>query len=210
MRKRKILLLTVITLLISMLAGCGNSVTTTNTTKVKKIALTEENIQKVFVDKYEVGVNTILDEHKSIDAIFKPKENIKKKEARSALKEIENTLHKNFDIANDNSIEISYNGNTIIKSDGVKIQIGGAPNIEVGQTYGFHYYSMATKFNLINPADGVQVSAKDDEDGDITSKMKLKNPEVLTKTGKQNLIYEVTDSDGNTVTCDDLKVEITK
>ena len=59
-------------------------------------------------------------------------------------------------------------------------------------------YSMSTKFNLFNPIKGATVTATDDEDGDITNKVKLKNSEVLTKLGKQTLIYEVIDSDGNT------------
>ena len=69
---------------------------------------------------------------------------------------------------------------------------------------------MATKFNLLNPSEHVKVTAKDVEDGDITNKIKLKNSDVLTKIGEQKLNYEVTDSDGNTITNNDLKLQITK
>lgn len=55
----------------------------------------------------------------------------------------------------------------------------------------------------------MKITAKDREDGDLTSKIKLKNNDSLTKIGTQTLTYTVTDSDGNIVTSD-LDIEITK
>ena len=211
MRKNKInellLVISIVSLVFSV-TGCSSSAA--SNTKTEKLALTKENVQKVFATQYDVGINSILVEHKSFSGVFISKKDIPKDKARETLKEIENTLHKNFDISNDNLIDISRNGHTIIKNDSGKIQIGEAPLIEIQEPLDFHKYSMATKFNLLNPTKNVQVTAKDVEDGDITSKIKLKNSEVLTKIGEQKLIYEVTDSDGNTETNNAFKIEITK
>lgn len=207
-KSNKLLLIIAVVPLVFSITGCSSSAS--SNTKTEKLALTKENVQKVFANQYDVGINTILAKHKSISGVFISKKDIPKNKSNEALKEIENTLHKNFDINNDNLIEISRNGHTIIKDDSGKIQIGEAPLIEIQEPLDSHKYSMATKFNLLNPSENVQVTAKDDEDGDITSKIKLKNSDVLTKIGEQKLIYEVTDSDGNRETNNDLKLEITK
>jgi hypothetical protein len=192
------------------ITGCSSS--SSSNTKTEKLALTKENVKKVFSDEYDVGVDAIFDEHKSVSIVLNSKKDIPKNKENETLKEVENTLHKNFDISNDNKIDISRNGLTIIKKYSGKIQKGEAPLIEIPlpTLLELPQYSMATKFNLLKPVEHVQVSAKDDEDGDITSKIKLKNPNVLTKIGNQTLIYEVTDSDGNIEINNNLKIEITK
>lgn len=207
-KTNKLLLIIVAVSLLFSITGCSSSAS--DNTKTEKLELTKENVQKVFASQYDVGIKAILDEHKSISGVFISKKDISKNKAKETLKEIENSLHKNFDISNDNIIEILRNGHTIIKDNSGKIQIGEAPLIEIQEPLDFHKYSSASKFNLLNPAKNVQVTAKDYEDGDITSKIKLKNSDVLTKTGEQELIYEVTDSDGNTETNNGLKIEITK
>lgn len=211
MKKNKINKLLLVIAAVSVafsITGCSSSAS--SNTKTEKLALTKENVQKVFATQYDVGINSILVEDKSLSGVFISKKDIPKDKAKETLKEIENTLHKNFDISNDNLIDISRNGHTIIKNDFGKIKIGEAPLIEIQEPLDFHKYSMVTKFKLLNPSKNVQVTAKDVEDGDITSKIKLKNSEVLTKIGEQKLIYEVTDSDGNTETNNAFKIEITK
>ncbi|MCB2309254.1 DUF5011 domain-containing protein [Clostridium estertheticum] len=208
--KLKLIMAAVSIAILFSITGCSKSAS--SNTKTEKLALTKENVQKVFADEYDVGVDAIFDEHKSVSIVLNSKKDIPKDKKNETLKEVETTLHKNFDISNDNKIDISRNGLTIIKKYSGKIQKGQAPLIEIPlpTLLELPQYSMSTKFNLLNPVEHVQVSAKDDEDGDITSKIKLKNPNVLTKTGNQTLIYEVTDSDGNTETNNDLKIEITK
>jgi hypothetical protein len=207
-KTNKILLIIAAGSLVFSITGCSSS--TSSNIKIEKLALTKENVQKVFINQYEVGIKAIFEENKSISGVFISKKDIPKNKAKATLKEIESTLHKNFDVSNDNLIEISRNGHTIIKNNSGKIQIGEAPLIEILEPLDFHKYSSASKFNLLNPAKNVQVTAKDYEDGDITSKIKLQNSDVLTKTGEQKLIYEVTDSDGNIKTNNGLKIEITK
>jgi hypothetical protein len=208
-----LLLIAVVSLIFT---GCGSSAS--SNTKIKKLELTEENVKKVFSDKYELLVVSIYGKNKGISGGFIPKEDIPKNKGKEKLEEIENTLQKNFNIGNENNIEIlndNKNGShriTVIKKFHGKIQIGtipffgfnGTPHTEILK------YSMSTKFNLLNPYKDITLIATDEEDGNITSKIKLKNPEVLSKIGVNSLIYEVMDSDNNTVTDNSLKIEVTK
>jgi len=202
MKNSKIMFIGISLLLIIMLTACGTT---------KKLTLTSENIQKVFNNTFNVGIYSISDQNKSISAIFNAKQNIPKSKAKEELKQVEGTLHKNFAISNSNSIDIEVKGHTLIQDDYGKIQIGQIPeiNISVPIIY-LNDYSMSTKFNLLSPVENSKITATDPEDGDLTSKIKLKNSYVLTEIGTHTLIYEVTDSNGNTVTNNELTITVIK
>ena len=202
MKNSKIMFIGISLLLIIMLTACGTT---------KKLTLTSENIQKVFNNTFNVGIYSISDQNKSISAIFNAKQNIPKSKAKEELTQVEGTLHKNFAISNSNSIDIEVKGHTLIQDDYGKIQIGQAPeiNISVPIIY-LNDYSMSTKFNLLSPVENSKITATDPEDGDLTSKIKLKNSYVLTEIGTHTLIYEVTDSSGNTVTNNELTITVKK
>jgi hypothetical protein len=200
-------------LLLIMLAGCRSSNNSNG-----KLPLTKENVQKVFSEQYYVRVDAIDEptetDKGSVEITFGTKKNVNRKDSPKLIKDIRKELHENFDIGSDNHIELyNYNkkllGSTQYDND--KIEIGEIPYINIEHLISMELpkYSMSTKFNLFNPIKGATVTATDDEDGDITNKVKLKNSEVLTKLGKQTLIYEVIDSDGNTRTSE-LDIEITK
>ena len=222
MKKNKTSQLLLLMAIVSLiLTGCGRSAA--NNTKTGKLALTKENVQKVFQkafgDEYELLDVSVYEPIKSISVGLISEKDIPKNKGSEKLKEVENILHKNFDIGDRNSIEIvndNKNGShriTVIKEYiGKIIQIGQKPNFTISdpQNIKILKYSMSTKFNLLNPYKNITLIAKDEEDGDITSKVKLKNPEVLNKLGEQSLIYEVTDSDNNTVTENYYKIEVTK
>lgn len=55
-----------------------------------------------------------------------------------------------------------------------------------------------------------KITSTDLEDGDLTTKIKLINRDALNKIGKQTLIYEVTDSDGNTAINNGLNITVKK
>ena len=202
MRNSKTMFIGISLLLIIMLTACGNT---------KKLTLTSENIQKVFNNTFNVGIYSISDQNESISAIFNAKQNIPKSKAKEELTQVEGTLHKNFTISNSNSIDIEVKGRTLIQDDYGKIQIGQIPeiNISVPIIY-LNDYSMSTKFNLLSPVENSKITATDPEDGDLTSKIKLKNSNVLTEIGTHTLIYEVTDSNGNTVTNNELTITVKK
>lgn len=215
MKKNKLILTMAIVsiLILFSITGCNSSVS--SNTKTEKLPLTKENVQKVFSNKYEVGISEIDNGNKSLDVLFKAKISIPKNKARGTLKEIEGTLNKTFNVNNKENmvIEVTVNNNILINDNYGKIQIGEVPviNIQMPTDFSDNTYSMSKKFNLLNPIENVKVSAKDKEDGDITSKIKLKNPEVLTKPSDfVKLIYEVTDSDGNTVTNDEVIISVMK
>ena len=202
MRNSKIMFIGISLLLIIMLTACGNT---------KKLTLTSENIQKVFNNTFNVGIYSISDQNESISAIFNAKQNIPKSKAKEELTQVEGTLHKNFTISNSNSIDIEVKGHTLIQDDYGNIQIGQIPeiNISVPIIY-LNDYSMSTKFNLLSPVENSKITATDPEDGDLTSKIKLKNSYVLTEIGTHTLIYEVTDSAGNTITNNELTITVKK
>lgn len=207
MKNSKIILIAIFLLIIAMLTACGSIIPT------KKLALTRANIQKVFVNTYGVEIYLLDSPNKSISANFYPKTDIPKDKVKDALTQIKSTLHKNFDISNNNIIEIDIKEHTLIKDNNGKIQIGDLPQINIQEPtfYIPQTYFMSTKFNILtlNRAD-MKITATDYEDGDLTNKIKLKNSNVLTKIGTQTLIYEVTDSNGNTVTNNDLTINVTK
>ncbi|MBU3093548.1 hypothetical protein KPL35_15930 [Clostridium sp. CF011] len=209
MKKNKtnklILIIAVVTILFSI-TGCSSSAS--SNAKTEKLALTKENVQKVFSDEY--SLSSINLDWGNVRATFTTKKDVNRKEAIKLIKDIESKAQKNFKVTVPSSIELKNIDNVLIGHTGDgKIFIGYSPDISIEKKYYVYKYSMANKFNLLNPVDDVKVTATDSEDGDVTSKIKLKNPEVLTKIGEQTLNYEVTDSDGNT---DDnaFKVEITK
>lgn len=209
------LILLVIGVVTLIFTGCGSSAS--SNTKIKKLELTEENVKKLFSDKYELIDVSIYGKNK-ISVYFIPKKDIPKDKGTEKLEEIENTLHKNFNIGNENTIQIindNKNGRhriNVIKKFLGKIQIGTVPFFGFNGTQHTEImkYSMSTKFNLLNPYKNITLIATDEEDGDLTSKIKLKNPEILNKIGVNSLIYEVTDSDNNTVTDNCLKIEVTR
>ncbi|MBU3174417.1 hypothetical protein [Clostridium estertheticum] len=213
MKKSKISQLLLIISVVSLIfTGCNSA---SSNTKTEKLALTKENVQKAFAGKYDVGIKELDNERKSIDVSFNAKSSIPKNKAKESLKEIEDTLSKTFSVSDKQNIiiGINVNNNNLINSHYGKIQIGELPVIYVKEPNDLHsnIYSMSTKFNLINPAKNVIVTAKDKEDGDITSKIKLKNPEVLTKIADvQKLKYEVIDSDGNIGTDESVLINIMK
>lgn len=200
MKKKNIILIATSLLLIIVLTACG-----------EKLELTKTNIQKTFNNKYDVEVNSINSTNKSISAIFNSKKDIQKDKANENLTQIKNTLQKKFDISNSNSIEIKLNKHTLIKDSYGKIQIGENPKIIVKESLSpiRPVYSISNKFNLLNLDQyNIKVTATDYEDGNLTNKIKIKNNDVLTKLGTQTLIYEVTDSDGNNVINNALKIEV--
>ncbi|HEY5588577.1 MAG TPA: hypothetical protein VIK86_06445 [Candidatus Paceibacterota bacterium] len=209
MKNRKTIVIAIL-LLIVMFAGCSKSTVSTNG-KSEKLVLTKENIQKVFSEEYDVTIKALDSKNESVDASFTTKEDITKDKAKEKLKEIEDTLQKKFGVINKKNcfIVIYSNEKTVVSDYYGKIQMGEVPTIDIKNSYYNYSYSIANKFNLLNPFEDTQLTAKDKEDGDITSKIKLKNPEILTKIGQQTLIYEVTDSDDNIVT-NNIKIEITK
>ena len=207
MKNSKIILIATSLLIIAMFTACGSILPT------KKLALTKENIQKVFVNAYGVEIYLLDSPNKSISANFYTKTDIPKDKVKDALVQIKSNLHKNFDMSNNNIIEIDTKEHTLIKDNKGKIQIGDLPQISIQEPtlYIPQMYSMSTKFNILTlNRDDMKITATDYEDGDLTNKIKLKNSNVLTKIGKQTLIYEVTDSDGNTITNNDLSIEVTK
>lgn len=204
-RTKKLIWVIAAVSLLSNITGCSSSASSNN--KTEKLPLTKENVQKVFNDKYNVEVYSILSSGKSMSGSFHAKADIPRSKAKNTLTEVENTLHKNFNISNDNSITIEVDGHILIKDESKKIQIGEIPEINKSNYMYDTDYSMSKKFNLLNPFEGVKLTAHDNEDGDITSKIKLKNPEVITKLGEHNLIYEITDSDGNIANID-LKIYV--
>lgn len=212
--KRIILLIISFLLVTIMLVGCKSSANN----KSETLPLTKENIQKVFADQYTVEVEAIdaptATDKGSIQATFVTRKNVNKKDSPKLIVEIRKELHENFALNNRNIIQLNnYNNKRLgrVESDNDKVVIGEVPCININTPISMEYpkYSMSTKFNLLNPVEGAKITADDDEDGDITNKIKLKNGEVLTKLGKQTLIYEVTDSDGNTRT-NELDIEVTK
>lgn len=209
---KKIIVLMISSLLVvTMFAGCRSS-------DSAKLPLTKENIEKVFSDQYYVGIEGINQgteiDKGSIQATFVTKKDVNRKDSPKLIKEIREKLHANFDIGSNNHIELySYNKKLLgsTQADNDKVVIGSVPYININHLLSMELpkYSMSTKFNLLNPVKGAKVTATDNEDGNITSKVKLKNSEILTKLGEQTLIYEVTDSDGNIVT-NELDIEVTK
>ena len=204
--KLKLIMVAVSISILFSITGCSSSAS--SDTKTEKLALTKENVQKVFADKYEVS--SFNEVNNSLGADFSTKIDIPKSKARETLKEVEDALHKNFNIVDKNSINI-YNShdNLLISDEGGVIQIKSAPTIDIENAYYTYSYSMSKKFNLLNPYENTKITANDKEDGDLTSKIKLKNPEILTKIGEHQLIYEVTDSDGN-IYDNELKINVEK
>lgn len=209
-KTNKLILLISILLLIGV-TGCSSS-TSTNTKKIEKLAFTKENIQKVLNNKYNIyGMN----EYKGRILLNIQSENttFTKEQAKKELKRIEKILNENISIKGIDDIRIKNKNNLLAISylQG-KIQIGEEPII--GNAYGrvpiYSEYVIGTKFDYLNPAEGIKIIVTDKEDGDITNKVKLENPEVLKTEGVQTLIYEVSDSDGNTVTDSDITVNVTR
>lgn len=214
MKNSKIILIAISLLIIATFVGCSNI---SGGIRPKKLELTKENIQKVFSEKYKVGVYSIDNESNkpiSISVNFGSKNYVPKNKAKEELAQVESTLHKNFTISNLNIIDIELKGqHTLIKDNYGKIQIGDIPQINIQEPtfYIPQAYPMYTKLNILTlNRDNIKITATDYEDGDLTNKIKLRNSNVLTKIGKQTLIYEVTDKDGNTVANNDLTIEITK
>lgn len=207
--KLKLIMAAVSISILFSITGCSSSASNNTETKSEKLALSKANVQKVFADKYEVG--SYSSSSNSIQIDFNTITNIPKNKARETLKKVEDTLHKNFNIGDENVINIFNDQNILIRNVGGEIQIEEKPiiNIESPIVYD-STYSMSTKFNLLNPFENVEITATDKEDGDLTSKIKLKNPEILTKIGVYQLNYEVTDSDGNIVNNDELKINVKK
>ena len=200
MEKKKIILIAISILLITILDACG-----------QKLELTKVNVEKVFSNKYDVGVTSINDTNKSISAIFSSKKDISKTKAKDTLTQIQNTLSKKFVMSTNNTIEIDVKGHTLIKDNYGKMQIGEDPKINIKESlYPITpIYSMSHKLNLLKLDEyNIKVTATDYEDSDLTNKIIIKNKDVLTKLGPQTLIYEVADSDGNTVTNNKLKIEV--
>ena len=209
MRKNKIskLILIIASVLIFLsVAGCVNFESSNN--KAEKLELTNENIQKIFNEQYKVGPIDL--EWGNIGATFTTKKNVDRKEATELIEDIELKIQKNFTVVDSNSIKLKNFDNILLgQTDNKRISIGYSPDIYIETKEYVHKYSIATKFNLLNPSSDVKITAKDSEDGNLTNKIKLKNIDVLTKIGKQTLNYEVTDSDGN-IKNTDLDIEIIK
>ena len=55
MKNKKFILIASVLLVICMLTGCGNATSQTST-NTQKLALTKENIQKVFKDEYGISI----------------------------------------------------------------------------------------------------------------------------------------------------------
>ncbi len=192
--------------LVFSITGCGSS--TASNTKNEKLAVTKENVQKVFSEQY--NLSSIDVDWGNVSATFTTKKDVNRKEATKLIKDIELKAQKNFKVNDPSSIKLNNIDNVLLgHSEKNKIVIGYLPDISIGTQEYVHKYSITTKFNLLNPTSDVKITADDAEDGNLINKIKLKNPEVLTKIGDQTLTYEVTDSDGNTDSTD-LKIEITK
>jgi len=207
-KTNKLIVIAVVSLAFSI-TGCNSS--KTSNIKTEKLQLTKENVQKVFSNQYNVRISEINNGRKSINASFVTKANIPKNKSKETLKDIEDNLNSKFDVNNKHNISINIyvNDNILIEDTYGKIQIGEAPKIYVSTVYMYDTdYSMSKKFNLLNPFDTIKVTANDKEDGDITNKIKLKNPEVLTKIGQHKLIYVVVDSDGNITMDDELNINV--
>lgn len=204
MKSSKTILIGIILSLIMILSACGNN----NIITTKKIPLTSENVLKVFNNQY--NVEHINLETGNVTATFVTKSNTNRKDSVQLIKDIQTKINENFTVTNSNSITLdNYDYKLLGATDNKKIVVGYDPDISIKTQEYNHKYSMSSKFNLLNPTSDVKITAKDREDGDLTSKIKLKNNESLTKIGTQTLTYIVTDSDGNTVTSD-LDIEITK
>ena len=175
----------------------------------QKLALTNKNIQKVFSNQYIV--ENINIHHSNVTATFVTKENTNRKESPKLIEDIQAKMHENFIVDDLNNIKLDNFDYVLLGAiHNKKLIIGYVPNIYIKTNDYFHMYSKATKFNLLNPTGDMKIIATDLEDGDLTNKIKLKNSDVLTKLGTQTLTYTVTDSDGNTITNNDIKIEITK
>lgn len=208
MKKNKLILTiaAVSILILFSITGCSSS--SSSNTKIEKLAVTKENVQKVFGEQY--NLSDIDTDWGNVSATFTTKKNVNRKEATKLINDIESKAQKNFKVTNPSSIQLNNIDNVLIgRSENGKIFIGDSPSISIETQEYVHTYSMKTKFNLLNPTSDVKITATDPEDGNLTSKIKLKNPEVLTKIGEQTLTYNITDSDGN-LDSKDLKIEITK
>lgn len=209
MRKIKTSKLIIVIATISLMfgiTGCGSK--TVSNTKTVKLTVTKENVQKVFGEQY--NLSSIDVDWGNVSATFTTKKNVDRKEAIKLIKDIQLKSKNNFKATNPCDIKLNNIDNTLLGvSEDNKIFMGYGPEVTIEKQYATYKYSMATKFNLLNPSGDVKVTATDSEDGDITSKIKLENSEVLKKIGDQTLTYEVTDSDGNTGS-QDLNIEITK
>jgi len=205
-KTNKLLIIIAVVSLVFSITGCSSS--KTSNIKTEKFAVTKENVQKVFGEQY--NLSSIDVDWGTVSATFTSKKDINKKEVRKLIKDIESKAQKNFKVTQPSSIKFNNIDNVLLgHTENGEIFIGYSPDISIEKKYYVYKYSMANKFNLLNPVDDVKVTATDSEDGDVTSKIKLKNPEVLTKIGEQTLNYEITDSDGN-VDDIDFKLEITK
>lgn len=208
MKIRKIILIAIPLLLLIMFTSCGNSDMTTNI-NTQKLALTNKNIQKVFSNQYIVENINIY--HSNVTATFVTKGNTNRKESPKLIEDIQAKMHENFIVNNLNRITLDNFDYILLGTfRNEKLIIGYVPDIYIKTNDYFHKYSKATKFNLLNPTGDMKIIATDLEDGDLTNKIILKNSDVLTKLGTQTLTYAVTDSDGNTITNNDIKIEITK
>lgn len=218
-RKKLIITSSILMVIMILLASCGNKTTSQTSTQTEKLALTKENIQKVFKDDYAIveipGINTDIPSDQSVSITFVTKNNTNRKDAPKLIKAIQKKLHENFTLGAGNTIQINnYNNKLLARvgSDKDKIVLGSSPVINFSNMpYGGNPSRPITNknFDLLNPATDIQVTATDDEDGDLTNKIKLLNSIDINKIGTQTLHYEVTDSDGNTRT-DDLDIDITK
>ncbi|MDS0528575.1 hypothetical protein NNC19_23155, partial [Clostridium sp. SHJSY1] len=205
--KKKLILMSALIIALSSFTGCGSSTSTTEKKIEEKLPLTKENLKSVFLD-YEYNVVAEIDEEdKSIDAEFIKNNDVERGKEKEELDKIEMILHERFDIREDdtnNTIRCVYDGRTIVKRHWSKIQIGEIPYILVKKVDGVVpciKYKLNSEFNMLSPYGGLVISASDKEDGDISDKIKVKNLEILKELGKnKKLIYEVTDSDGNTRT----------
>lgn len=193
-------------LILFNITGCSSS--KVSTTKIEKLAVTKENVQKVFSEQYKLS--SIDVDWGNVSATFTTKKDVNRNVARKLIKDIESKAQKNFKVTQPSSIKLNNINDVLLgHTENGKIFIGETPSISIETQEYVHTYSMKTKFNLLNPTSDVKVTSTDSEDGDLTSKIKLKNPDVLTKIGEQTLTYNVTDSDGN-IGSTDLKIEIIK
>ncbi|MDS0528323.1 hypothetical protein NNC19_21790 [Clostridium sp. SHJSY1] len=206
--KKKLILMSALIIALSSFTGCGSSGTSTTEKKIEeKLPLTKENLTSVF-SEYEYNVFAeINEEAKSIQADFIKKNDVERGKEKEELAKIEDILHERFDINEDdthNNINCKYDYKIIVCRNFDKIAVREKPVIHVenkGQYYTYVEYKLNNKFDILNPYKDLKVTANDEEDGDLTSKIKIKNPEILNDVGeKKKLIYEVTDSDGNTAT----------
>lgn len=211
---KRIMLLITSFLLLIMLAGCRSSDNSNG-----KLPLTKENVQKVFADQYAVEVEAIYaptaTDKGSIQATFVTRKNVIRKDSPKLIAEIRKELHENFDLNSRNIIQLNNYNNKLLgraDSDNDKVVIGESPVINFANNPMLAYPKRSINdknFDLLKPAGDVKVTATDDEDGDITNKVKLKSDIDINKVGSQTLVYEVTDSDGNTKDYE-LNIEITE